>query len=97
MVRCLLILVDLAPTITFRLIELPEYQQLEYHETFEQLHGFALEIHSKLPIFACYMHEDVLRRLYTLVSIMEVETIFNQELNEARIHSCSAPSSKNRF
>ena len=62
----------------FRFIELPEQQRFEYNKTFEQLYRYASDVQDKLPVFACYLQEDMLRKLFTMVRYLhrEVDSSF---------------------
>ena len=67
-----------AAAMNFRFIELPEQQRFEYNKTFEQLYRYASDVQDKLPFFAYYFQEDMLRKLFTMVRYLhrEVDSLF---------------------
>lgn len=53
---------------TSRTILIPQHQQLEYNALFENLHRMINEVDAKLPHYAVFMKEEVIRKLVLMVS-----------------------------
>ncbi|KAI0714422.1 hypothetical protein C8T65DRAFT_644276 [Cerioporus squamosus] len=56
---------------TNRMIQIPDAQRIEYNALFENLHRMISEVDGKLPHYAVFMKEEVIRKLVLMINAVQ--------------------------